>query len=101
LPWTPKPISQLERQIETLQIKLLRANSELRLKTVYAQRLEFLLQHRMATIDELVAKLDQARAQNKRLEAEADHLAALIAAPVPTAEITSSQSQASGAEISN
>jgi hypothetical protein len=28
-------------------------------------------------------------------------LAALIAAPVPTAEITSSQSQASGAEISN
>ena len=52
-------------------------------------------------IDELVAKLDQARAQNKRLEAEADHLAALIAAPVPTAEITSSQSQASGAEISN
>jgi len=69
MPWTPKPISQLERQIETLQIKLLRANSELRLKTVYAQRLEFLLQHRMATIDELVAKLDQARAQNKRLEA--------------------------------
>ena len=100
MPWTPKPISQLERQIETLQIKLLRANSELRLKTVYAQRLEFLLQHRMATIDELVAKR-QARAQNKRLEAEADHLAALIAAPVPTAEITSSQSQASGAEISN
>jgi hypothetical protein len=44
MPWTPKPISQLERQIETLQIKLLRANSELRLKTVYAQRLEFLLQ---------------------------------------------------------
>ena len=54
---------------------------ELTTKKHYAERLEVLLRERMERIDELYATIDQLREQNKRLEAEADHLAAIIAVP--------------------
>jgi hypothetical protein len=41
---------------------LLRTNAELRTKTVYAQRLEYLIQQRSETIDQLIAQVDQLRA---------------------------------------
>jgi uncharacterized coiled-coil DUF342 family protein len=44
-------------------------------------RLEVLLRERMERIDELNAKVDQLREQIKRLNAENEHLAAIIAAP--------------------
>jgi hypothetical protein len=66
--WKPAATNDLQRQVDTLAIKLLRANSELRLKTVYCQRLEFPLHQRLETIDALNAKLEQAREQNRRLE---------------------------------
>ena len=39
---------------------------------------EFLLCERMERIDELTAQVDQLRHQNKKLDAEAEHLEALL-----------------------
>jgi hypothetical protein len=47
MPWKPKPATDLQREIDTLAIKLLRANSALRLKTLYCERLEYLLRERL------------------------------------------------------
>ena len=52
------PLSGVKRTF--LQLKLLRVNSALRLKTVYAERLEYLLHERSERIDELNGKLEQA-----------------------------------------
>jgi hypothetical protein len=41
-------------------------------------RLKLLLRERLARIDELTAKVDQLRAANQKLDAEANHLAALV-----------------------
>jgi hypothetical protein len=69
---------QLQRECEVLQLKLLKANSELRTKTVYAQRLEFLVRARNERVDELSAKLEQSRAHIKKLDQECEHLADMI-----------------------
>jgi hypothetical protein len=61
---------ELQRKCETLSIKLLRANAELRMKTIYASRLEVLVQERCAMIDALHGRIDQLRDQNKKLEIE-------------------------------
>ena len=53
----------------------------------------------LTKIDELTGTIDQQRQQIRRLGLENELLAAMIAAPVQTAEITSSQSQAPTAEI--
>ena len=66
---------QLQRRCETLSIKLLKANAELRMKTIYASRLEVLVQERCAMIDALHGRIDQLRDQNKKLEIEAEHYA--------------------------
>ena len=76
----PHPIPpELQRKIHELQTKLLQANSALRLKTIYAERLEFLLQKRTERVDQLFGLLEQARRQNEKLDAENEHLATLIA----------------------
>jgi hypothetical protein len=86
MPWPPRRSSshelQLQRECEVLQLKLLKANSALALKTQYASRLETLLHERLNKIDELTAQVDQLRHQNKKLDAEAGHLAAIIVAPI-------------------
>ena len=51
---------------------------------------EFLLCERMERIDELTAQVDQLRHQNKKLDAEAEHLEALF----KTAVQAQAQSQA-------
>ena len=51
---------------------------------------EFLLRERMERIDELTAQVDQLRHQNKKLDAEAEHLEALV----KTAVQAQAQSQA-------
>ena len=76
---------ELQRKCETLAIKLLRANSALRLKTVYCERLEYLLLERNTRIDELTGKLEQARTANQRLEQECEHLADMVR-PLPQLE---------------
>jgi hypothetical protein len=44
---------------------LLRTNAALRLKTVYAERLEYLVQERSERIDELTAQVDQLMGSRK------------------------------------
>ena len=70
---------RLKRENDALAIKLLRANSDLKTKTLYAERLEFLLRERMQRIDELTGRLETARATNHRLERECEHLATMLA----------------------
>jgi hypothetical protein len=85
MPWPPRRSSisevQLQREVTTLQLKLLKANAALRTKTLYAERLEYLLRERLTKIDELTTTIDGLREQNRKLEAEAEHLAALVARP--------------------
>src|SRR6516164_6070592 len=85
MPWPPRRPSshelQLQRECEVLQLKLLKANSELRLKTLYAERLEYLVHERSERVDELNAKLEQYRQQVRRLGLENEILTAMIAAP--------------------
>ena len=69
---------ELERKVETLSIKLLRANAELRMKTIYASRLEMLVAKRSEMIDQLHHRIDQLRDQNKKLEIEAEHYADMV-----------------------
>jgi hypothetical protein len=78
MPWQPKLFADLQRQVDTLQFKLMRLNCELFNKTQYAGRLEYLVRKRSERIDELNAKLEQARAQNHKLETECEHLTDMI-----------------------
>ena len=91
---------KLQRENATLAIKLLKVNSELRIKQIYCERLEYLLRQRAETIDELNGKLEQSREQVRRLGLENEVLAAMIAAPPVNASIlvqTIGATQAPGA----
>jgi septal ring factor EnvC (AmiA/AmiB activator) len=81
MPWKLKPTSNLERENDCLRTTIVCLRRELENSKGHAQRLELLLCSRLQTIDELNAKLEQLRAANKRLDKEAEHLAAMIAAP--------------------
>ena len=80
MPWQPalRAVIDLQRQVDTLQFKLMRLNCELFNNTQYAGRLEYLVRKRSERIDELNAKLEQARARNHKLETECEHLADMI-----------------------
>jgi len=82
MPWPPRRRSsnevELAREITTLQLKLLKVNSALAIKTRYAERLEFLLAARNARIDQLQGQLEQSRQQVQRLDAECEHLADMV-----------------------
>ena len=72
-----------------LRTEIVRLRSELTSKQQYASRLELLLRERMERIDELNAEVDQLRHENKKLDAEAEHLAEMVrwpAAPRVAAE---------------
>ena len=85
MPWPPRRSTthelELQREVTTLQLKLLRVNSALAIKTQYATRLEYLLHQRSERIDELNSKREQSRAQVQRLGLENEILTAMIAAP--------------------
>jgi hypothetical protein len=70
--------AKLQREVETLSLPLLKANAELRMKTIYASRLEVLVQERCAVIDALRGRIDQLRDQNRKLESEAEHYADMV-----------------------
>jgi hypothetical protein len=75
---------ELTRKIDSLQIRLLELNATLRLKVLYAERLEFLLHQRNQRVDQLFARLEQACTVNRHLEAECEHLAGIIANDHPS-----------------
>jgi hypothetical protein len=78
MPWRPKPVTDLQRQLDATQAKLLRANDELRTKQIYCERLEHLLHQRCEMIDALHGRIDQLREQNKKLDAEAERLCEMV-----------------------
>jgi hypothetical protein len=63
-----------------LQLKLLKANSALAIKTQYASRLEILLHQRAEKIDQLTGVVDQLRCANQKLGLENEVLVEMIAA---------------------
>ena len=69
----------LQKEITTLQLKLLRVNSALAIKTQYASRLEYLLHERSERIDQLQSTVDQLRLQNRLRDQQIDHLSAMLA----------------------
>jgi hypothetical protein len=78
MPWKPKPVTDLQRQLDAAQLKLLRANAELEHKAQCVTRLEILVAERNACIDALHGRIDRLREQNRRLDEEADRLAEMI-----------------------
>ena len=62
MPWKPKPVTNLQRQLDAAQLKLLKANTELEHKTGYVSRLEILVAERNACIDALQGRLEQSQA---------------------------------------
>ena len=67
MPWKPKPVTDLQRQLDAALLKLLKANAELEHKTRCVSRLEILVAERNACIDALHGRIDQLRAATERL----------------------------------
>ena len=78
MPWKPKPVTDLQRQLDAAQLKLLKTHAELEHKTQCVSRLEILVAERNACIDALHGRIDALREQNKRLDQEADRLAEMV-----------------------
>jgi hypothetical protein len=78
MPWKPKPVTELQRQLDAAQFKLLRANAELEYKAQYVSRLETLVAERNACIDALHGRIEQLRSANHRLDEECEHLAEMM-----------------------
>ena len=68
----------LERQCEALKTQLALLHTKLTDKEGHVSRLRFLLSERLNKIDDLNAKLEQARAQIRKLDGECEHLAELV-----------------------
>ena len=77
----PKPTPaelQLRRENDGLRTTVVCLRSELRHKQVFVGRLEYLLHQRSEMIDALHGRIDQLREQNKRLDAENEHLCEMV-----------------------
>jgi chromosome segregation ATPase len=80
--WRSRPdIARLEHTIDQLRTELIKLRREMSNKEQYIGRLKVLCHERTTRIDDLRATIDDLRAANQKLDAEAEHLAALIAAP--------------------
>jgi len=79
--WRASPaVEQLERHIDELPTTVIRLRREVENKAGYAAKLELVLKQRTQTIDALNGKLEQARAQCRRLDAECEHYFQMLAA---------------------
>ena len=74
-------LNLIQKEIGGLRTEIVKLRHELTSKQQYAERLEVLLRERLERIDDLNGKLEQAREQNKRLKAEAEHQAAMAGGP--------------------
>jgi hypothetical protein len=66
------------RSSNGLGSQVVRLQNALADKSAYANRLEGLLRARTARIDELNGRLEQARAQNQRLDQECERLCEMV-----------------------
>jgi hypothetical protein len=82
-------VELLERQCNQLKTTIVCLRADVQNREGQIHRLELLVRERCAMIDALHGRIDQLRDQNKKLEIEAEHLAALVAAPQPNAAILS------------
>jgi hypothetical protein len=71
----------LLRENDGLRTEIVRLRHDLTHKQGHVGRLEVLLCERSNRIDELNAKIDQLREQNKRLDAENEHLVEMVRLP--------------------
>jgi predicted nuclease with TOPRIM domain len=78
MPWKPRAPTDLQRQLDAAQLKLLKANAELEHKIQCVSRLEILVAERNACIDALHGRIEQLQERNRRLDAEADRLAEMV-----------------------
>jgi hypothetical protein len=72
-----REVLPLERQCEALKTENVCLHTELRHQQDFVSRLKFLLRERLTRIDDLNGRLEQARAQIRKLDEENDHLAEL------------------------
>ena len=61
-----------------LRLVVIQLRREVSCKEGYAAKLELVLHQRLETIDQLNGKLEQSRAQVRRLDAECEHLVQLV-----------------------
>ena len=77
--WKSRPsIAALERNLEELRTVIIQLRRQLTNKTNFANGLQLALQECCTRIDELNGKLEQVRAQNRRLDEEAERLAEMV-----------------------
>jgi chromosome segregation ATPase len=76
---TRAELQLLLKENDGLRTEIVRLRRELSNKQDCIGRLEVLLHERMERIDELTAQVDQLRHQIKKLDQEAEHLAAMVA----------------------
>lgn len=78
MPWKPRyATTQLEKENGALRTDV-RLRCELQTKQTQVGGLKLALHQRTETIDALRGTIDQLRARNKQLDAEAEHCAALL-----------------------
>jgi hypothetical protein len=68
----------LERQCEALKTENVCLHSKLRHQQDFVSRLKFLLSERLSKIDQLNATIDRLRDQNRKLDAENEHLCEMV-----------------------
>jgi regulator of replication initiation timing len=78
---TRTELQLLLKENDGLRTEIIRLRHQLTTNQHYAGRLECLLHERMERIDQLTATIDQLRERNRRLDEEAEHLAAMVATP--------------------
>ena len=78
MPWKRHRPSELERTNDQLRTTVIQLRHEVETKAGYATKLEMLLRSRAARIDQLNGQLEQVRAQNRRLDEEAERLAEMV-----------------------
>jgi hypothetical protein len=71
-------VEQLQRECDRLGFALVRAKQELQISERHVVGLKIALSARLKRIDQLTAQVDQLRQQNQKLDAEAEHLTAII-----------------------
>jgi hypothetical protein len=76
--WKPRPLEPLEKENNELKTTIVVLRREVEIKEGHVGRLQFLLRERHNKIDDLNAKLEQARAQIRKLDGECEHLAELV-----------------------
>lgn len=79
MPWKPKLNAiKLQRECDRLTYALVRAREELQTAKRHRAGLEIMLSVRQERVDKLTAQIEQLRTANRRLDDEAEHLAAII-----------------------